>query len=331
MPEPVGAAHLSVHEAAAGRPLLDAGEPANRDAVERQAVLDESARAHLDRPGVSTRKPSQGGVIASRLRASAKNANTSSGGAGTCCSRCQQVHLHRGTTARVRPIGPPGSVRRACEEGRAHVLVAVLGHALRRAGGGWSPRAAGRDRGAPRPPRPARRPWPRAPGGTRGRSCARPSPRPWCAGTRCRAGHPRRPRGTARGRGRGPPPARSSRRFPRARTGSMCSRPASGACRCRPRRATSCAAPLRRTAGRAARAPRRGLRRAPPACPAPPAAWCPAPGRRRRSGRDPRPAERTPRCRPGRWCSSEPRRPRREPPRERRPRRSRTRARPRCR
>src|SRR5215210_3999791 len=49
-PERVGAAHLHVDEAAAGLPHLDPGEPAQRHAVQPQAVLDQGSGAQLDRP-----------------------------------------------------------------------------------------------------------------------------------------------------------------------------------------------------------------------------------------------------------------------------------------
>ena len=49
MPEAIGAAHLAVHEAAAGMPFLDARHPSQRHAVQAQPVFDARALAHLDR------------------------------------------------------------------------------------------------------------------------------------------------------------------------------------------------------------------------------------------------------------------------------------------
>src|SRR3954471_13629735 len=53
-------------------------------------------------PGVTTRKPSHGGVIASRLSASPKNGKTFSGGAGSVCSRVRTwtaIHVLYGSAA----------------------------------------------------------------------------------------------------------------------------------------------------------------------------------------------------------------------------------------
>jgi hypothetical protein len=49
VPEPVRAAELDVDEALAGHPRLDPRQPADRQAVQAQAVLDQRALAHLDR------------------------------------------------------------------------------------------------------------------------------------------------------------------------------------------------------------------------------------------------------------------------------------------
>ena len=53
-------------------------------------------------PGVMTSKRSSGGVIASRLRASAKNANTSSGVPGEELLALQDVDAHHHGYGRTR-------------------------------------------------------------------------------------------------------------------------------------------------------------------------------------------------------------------------------------
>jgi thioredoxin family protein len=67
--------------------------------------------------GVTTSKRSRGGVIASRFRASAKNANTSEGGAGRRCERSRtwmrtyRVRISDLTSAPVPAIRPDDHVR----------------------------------------------------------------------------------------------------------------------------------------------------------------------------------------------------------------------------
>ncbi len=51
VPERVRAAQLAVDKGAVLVPALDPREPAQRDAVQSQPVLDEGARTHLDRLG----------------------------------------------------------------------------------------------------------------------------------------------------------------------------------------------------------------------------------------------------------------------------------------
>ena len=77
-PAAVRAGELDVHEPLSGHVLLDARAPRERHAEERQPVVDERPGRHRDRPGVTMRKRRNPGVMASRLCASAKNANTSS-------------------------------------------------------------------------------------------------------------------------------------------------------------------------------------------------------------------------------------------------------------
>ena len=88
VPERVRPGELGVDEALARHPLLDPGQP-RRAAARAASAGTRSARPGASRSarGVSTRKPSHGGVIASRLRASAKNGKTSSGVPGSRCSR----------------------------------------------------------------------------------------------------------------------------------------------------------------------------------------------------------------------------------------------------
>jgi hypothetical protein len=50
VPELVRALKLGVDEALARHPLLDSRQPADREPVQRQPVLDQRAGAHLDRP-----------------------------------------------------------------------------------------------------------------------------------------------------------------------------------------------------------------------------------------------------------------------------------------
>src|SRR4051812_38871942 len=50
VPQPVRAAQLDVYEALARHPCLDPRQPADPQAVEAQAVLDQRALPHLDRP-----------------------------------------------------------------------------------------------------------------------------------------------------------------------------------------------------------------------------------------------------------------------------------------
>ena len=50
VPERVRAVELGVDEAHARLPLLDPRQPADREPVQGQAVLDQRADAHLDRP-----------------------------------------------------------------------------------------------------------------------------------------------------------------------------------------------------------------------------------------------------------------------------------------
>ena len=89
VPERVRAAQLHVDEAVGRIPLLDQRVPRDRHAVEAQPVLEQRPGCTSIGPGVTTRKRSSGGVIASRLRASAKNGKTSSGGPSSRCSRCR--------------------------------------------------------------------------------------------------------------------------------------------------------------------------------------------------------------------------------------------------
>jgi hypothetical protein len=80
-------------------PLLDAREPAQAQAVEPEAVLDQRADAHLDRAGRDDLEAQQRRRDASRLPASAKNSNTS-GIAGQALGAAQRVVV---ITRTVRP------------------------------------------------------------------------------------------------------------------------------------------------------------------------------------------------------------------------------------
>jgi hypothetical protein len=82
-PEPVGAAHLLVHEPDRWLPFRDTRQPAQRNPEQAQPVVDERPSCIGIGCGVRIRKRSSGGVIRSRLAASAKKANTSSRGRGS--------------------------------------------------------------------------------------------------------------------------------------------------------------------------------------------------------------------------------------------------------
>ena len=101
VPQPVGPADLDVDEPVRRLPGLDERVPAHRHAAQAQRVLDERPRRISIGPGVTTRKRSSGGVIASRLRASAKNGKTALGRPGEALLAPEDVDVHR--SLRLRP------------------------------------------------------------------------------------------------------------------------------------------------------------------------------------------------------------------------------------
>ena len=109
-------ADLHVDEAVRRVPVLDRRQPADRDAVQAQPVLEAaSRRASRSAPGVTTSKRSSGGVIASRLRASAKNGKTSSGVPARRCSRLQRrgCAMHPTGTVDAAPDARPRAAPRS--------------------------------------------------------------------------------------------------------------------------------------------------------------------------------------------------------------------------
>ena len=174
VPERVGPADLDVDEPVRRLPRLDRRAASEtRDAVEAQPVLDQRADAHLDRAGRDDAKRRSGGVIASRLRASAKNAKTSAGSAVEAPARARGSRIGHATCLRsaARRDRPAVSARsRACAR---TTTSAATGRAARRLLRRLHLPAlrAGRMRGCGAQPRPARLPPLRADGAsTRARS-----------------------------------------------------------------------------------------------------------------------------------------------------------------
>src|SRR5215217_4502792 len=87
----------------------ETGTPCRR----RRYSISAPTRMSIGR-GVTIRKPSQAGVIASRLPASAKNGKTASGGPGSRCSRRRTwwPNIADGIRALPRPRSPPSAVTR---------------------------------------------------------------------------------------------------------------------------------------------------------------------------------------------------------------------------
>ena len=85
MPEAVGPANLAIRESPAGLPGLDSCEPAQGQRWSFSLYSISAPAPIAIGPGVATSNPSHGGVIASRLKASAKNSKVSAGASGTSC------------------------------------------------------------------------------------------------------------------------------------------------------------------------------------------------------------------------------------------------------